>query len=69
MARGEAFVSCPHCSAQSRIPFIALQRNNYHCSLCGAPIPLATVNVPENNGSRPPARSRSKRPFQKHKRR
>jgi DNA-directed RNA polymerase subunit RPC12/RpoP len=68
MARGEAFVTCPHCGSQSRIPVMALQRNNYHCSLCGSPVPLATVNMPGNDGNRQPSRSRSKRPFQKHKR-
>jgi DNA-directed RNA polymerase subunit RPC12/RpoP len=68
MARGEAFVTCPQCGSQSRIPGIALAHNNYHCSRCGHRIPLGTVNLPENNGGRPPSRSPSKRPFQKRKR-
>jgi hypothetical protein len=68
MARGEALVTCPKCGSQSRIPFTALQHNNYHCSRCGSPIPLASVALPGDNESRPAARSRPKRQFQKRKR-
>ena len=68
MARGEALVTCPQCGSQSRIPVIALQRNNYHCSRCGNRIPLANVNVPEENQSQQPFRSRPKSQFQKRKR-
>jgi len=69
MARGEAFVTCPQCGAQSRIPVIALQHNNYHCSRCGNRIPLAMASMPGDNGSHPPhSRTRSRRPFQKRKR-
>jgi len=70
MARGEAYVACPQCGFQSRIPFIALQHDNYHCSRCGSRIPLAAVNSPGEIESHPaPAPARSKRPFQKRKRR
>lgn len=68
MARGEAFVTCPKCGAQSRIPLMALQRNNYHCSHCGSPVPLSTVNA-YGDSSSPAPRSRPKKSFQKHKRR
>jgi len=30
MARGETYVKCPQCGSQSRIPIMALQRDNYH---------------------------------------
>jgi len=66
MARGEALVTCPKCGSQSRIPVIALQRNNYHCSRCGNRIPLANVNMPEENQRS--IRNRSKSQFQKRKR-
>ena len=69
MARGEAFVTCPQCGSQSRIPVIALQHNNYHCSRCGNRIPLAAATLSGDNGNQAPARSRSKRPFQRRKRR
>jgi DNA-directed RNA polymerase subunit RPC12/RpoP len=68
MARGEAFVTCPHCGSQSRIPVMALQRNNYHCSRCGSQIPLTNVGVPGDNQNQPPYRSRTKSQFQKRKR-
>ena len=69
MARGEAFVSCPNCGSQSRIPIIALKRDNYHCSRCGNRVPLATVNIPGDNGNNPASRSQpKKRTFQRHKR-
>ena len=69
MARGEAFVSCPNCGSQSRIPIIALKRDNYHCSRCGNRVPLATVNIPGDNGNHPASRSQpKKRTFQRHKR-
>jgi DNA-directed RNA polymerase subunit RPC12/RpoP len=69
MARGEALVTCPECGAQSRIPVIALQHNNYHCSSCGNRIPLASVTMSDDSGNRPPVRPRNKRPFNKRKRR
>ena len=69
MARGEAFVVCPQCSYQSLIPFVVLQHNAYHCSRCGNPIPLGTVNTPnDSNGGRTAPRSRPKTPFHKRKR-
>jgi hypothetical protein len=69
MARGEAFVTCPQCGAQSRIPVIALQRNNYHCSRCGNRIPLDAVNMPGNNGNQPPPfHNRPKPQFQRRRR-
>lgn len=69
MARGEAFVTCPECGAQSRVPVMALQRDNYHCSRCGSRIPLANVSTPGDNQNRPPFRSRSKSQFQRRRRR
>jgi hypothetical protein len=48
---------------------MAVQRNNYHCSRCGHRIPLANVNVPEDNQGQQPFRSRSKSQFHKRKRR
>ncbi len=69
MARGEALVTCPQCGSQSRIPVIALQHNNYHCSRCGNRIPLANVNMPDEALTQSRYRSRSKSQFQKRKRR
>jgi len=69
MARGEVFVTCPHCGFQSRIPVIALLHDNYHCSWCGNRIPLTAVNMSGDNGSQPPSRGRAKRPFHRRKRR
>ena len=69
MARGEAFVTCPRCNSQSRIPLMALQRNNYHCSQCGTPVPLGSVNLSADNGGGSPSPSRSKRPFQQKRKR
>jgi transposase-like protein len=69
MARGEAFVTCPQCGSQSRIPVIALQRNNYHCSRCGNRIPLATVSMSGDNGNHPQPRTQARKPFQRRKRR
>jgi hypothetical protein len=70
MARGEAFVTCPQCGAQSRIPIMAMQHNNFHCSRCGNRIPLAAAVMPGDDQNHPPsARSRPKRPFQRRKRR
>ncbi len=68
MARGEALVACPHCGSQSRIPVIALQHNNYHCSRCGTRIPLANVGMPGENQDQRPVRSRPKSQFQKRRR-
>ncbi len=67
MARGEALVACPHCGSQSRIPVIALQHNNYHCSRCGTRIPLTNVGMPDQDQG--PVRSRPKSQFQKRRRR
>ncbi|MBP1609273.1 MAG: hypothetical protein H6Q04_1508 [Acidobacteria bacterium] len=70
MARGEAFVTCPQCGAQSRVPILAMQHNNYHCSRCGNRIPLAATVMPGDDRSHPPsARNRPKRPLQRRKRR
>jgi DNA-directed RNA polymerase subunit RPC12/RpoP len=69
MARGEAYVRCPHCGFQSRIPVMALQRDNYHCSQCGHRIPLVNVNLPGEIQGQQPFRSRTKSQFQKRKRR
>ncbi len=44
MVRGEALVACPHCGSQSRIPVIALQHNNYHCSRAG-PVSRSPTSV------------------------
>jgi DNA-directed RNA polymerase subunit RPC12/RpoP len=68
MARGEAFVTCPQCGSQSRIPLMALQRNNYHCSRCGNRIPLATVNLSGDNERHPLPPTRPKRAFHRRKR-
>ncbi len=68
MARGEALVACPHCGSRSRIPVIAMRHNNYHCSHCGNRIPLANVDMPEENQNPQPFRSKSKSQFQKRKR-
>jgi DNA-directed RNA polymerase subunit RPC12/RpoP len=68
MARGEAFVTCPQCGSQSRIPVMALQRNNYHCSRCGNRIPLIGVHLPGDNQGHQPFRSRSKSQLHKRKR-
>ncbi len=68
MARGEAFVTCPQCGSQSRVPVMALQRDNYHCSRCGNRIPLANASIPGDNHNQPPYRSRTKSQFQKRKR-
>ena len=69
MARGEAYVRCPHCGFQSRVPVMAMQRDNYHCSQCGCRIPLANLNLPGENQGQPPFRSRTKSQFQKRRRR
>jgi DNA-directed RNA polymerase subunit RPC12/RpoP len=69
MARGEAFVACPNCGSRSRIPVISLRHNNYYCSHCGCRIPLANVNMPEENQQQQPYRSKSKSQFRKRKRR
>lgn len=69
MARGEAYVRCPHCGFQSRVPVMALQRDNYHCSQCGHRIPVTGANIPVDNQEQQPFRSRTKNQFQKRKRR
>lgn len=46
---------------------MALQRDNYHCSRCGSPVPLAAANVPQDNGNRPASRPR--KTFHRRKRR
>ncbi|MBN1570315.1 MAG: hypothetical protein JXA73_20910 [Acidobacteria bacterium] len=68
MARGEVYVNCPNCGSQSRVPFIALSHDNYHCSRCGKRISLSTINPTGDNGSQPPPRPRSKKPFHRRKR-
>ena len=67
MARGEAYIACPHCGFQSRIPLMALQRDTYHGSRCGSPVSLAAANEPQDSGNRPPSRPR--RNFQRRRRR
>jgi hypothetical protein len=69
MARGEAFITCAQCGAQSRIPVMALQRDNYYCSKCGNRIPLSSINLASDNGSQPASRAKARKPFQRHKRR
>jgi DNA-directed RNA polymerase subunit RPC12/RpoP len=69
MARGEALVACPNCGSRSRIPAISLRHNNYCCSQCGSRIPLANVNMPEENQNPQPFRNKSKNQFRKRKRR
>jgi hypothetical protein len=68
MAQGETLVICTQCGSQSRIPVIALKRNNYHCSRCGNRIPLANVNLPVENPNQRAFRSKSKNRVQKRKR-
>jgi len=70
MARGETFVTCPQCGAQSRIPIMVLQHNNYHCSRCGNRIPLAAIAMPGDNQSHHShSHNRPKRLFQRRKHR
>ena len=69
MARGELIVVCTKCDYRSRIPFSALQHDNYHCSQCGNRIPLDSVNVPTDDTRRKPARNRTRRSFNRRKKR
>ena len=69
MARGEVFVTCPKCTSPSRIPISALKHDNYHCSRCGTPIPLASAIAAEDNTRPQPSGNRPRRPFRRHKRR